>query len=500
MMTDKKQTTLVIFRCDLRVADNLALYYAFEHSDKVIALYVLDDQTERLLGGASCWWLHHSLLALGNKLAHMNIPLILRKGIDLDVIKTVAEEYDVDALVWNRSYDRGGVILGRKRKTWASEINLTSRSFNSTLLHEPFEMRNKSGGFFKVFSPFWRACLANDKLDLPADLAARAQNSKMPPYNDKLEGWKTDKLDDWDLLPQNPNWAEDFSAHWQPGEDGAFSKLETFLDNAIARYSDGRDYPGLEATSRLSAHLRFGEISPARVIQMARARAQEARGANVDKFLAEIGWREFCHHLLFHRKTLQTENFNPKFDNFPWYQPENKAEMEQSGFHAWTKGMTGYPIVDAGMRQLWQTGWMHNRVRMIAGSFLVKHLLVDWRKGEEWFWDTLVDACPANNTAGWQWIAGSGADAAPYFRIFNPILQGEKFDSCGDYIRKFVPELSNLPNKIIHKPWTIDADALKEFGVTLGETYPTPIVDHGFARDRALKAFKNLSAAQPQPS
>ncbi len=294
-----------------------------------------------------------------------------------------------------------------------------------------------------------------------------------------------DSLDDWGLEPTKPNWAKGFGAVWTPGEAGAQTRLEEFLDSALKGYADGRNRPDRASTSRLSPHLRFGEISPVQIWH----RSQMATGMepteDVAKFLAEIGWREFAYHLLYHMPDLPAANVQPRFDAFPW-------RSDPSVLKAWQKGQTGYPIVDAGLRQLWQTGWMHNRVRMIVASFLVKHLLIDWREGEAWFWDTLVDADVANNPASWQWVAGSGADAAPYFRIFNPMLQGEKFDPKGDYVRRWVPELANLPAKAIHTPWEAAPSVLAKAGVRLGETYPKPIVDHEAARARALAAFATI--------
>jgi deoxyribodipyrimidine photo-lyase len=294
-------------------------------------------------------------------------------------------------------------------------------------------------------------------------------------------------LEAWGLSPRNPNWAAGFD-HWTPGEAGARAALERFLDTALPGYLVDRDRPDREGASRLSPNLHFGEISPAQAWAAAAAKA-DATGAErgFEKFIAALGWRDFSHHLLHHWPELPERNWKPAFDDFPWADDE-------AGFRAWTRGRTGYPIVDAGMRQLWATGWMHNRVRMIAASFLVKDLLIDWRRGADWFWDTLVDADLANNSASWQWVAGSGADAAPYFRIFNPVTQGETYDPDGAYVRRWVPELARLPNELIHAPWLASKDALAEAGVRLGETYPHRVVDHGEARKRALAALENIKA------
>lgn len=479
-MQSHNSPSLILFRADLRIEDNLALAHAVSQERPVIALYVMDDISDRPLGGASRWWLHHSLMSLRQSLLSLNIPLVLRQGSRLDVVKDVVQSCGASAVFWNRHYDKAGIELGRQLKQWAQEKDLEAASFEGSLLHEPMQMKTKTGGFFKVFTPFWKSYLSNQEPRSPIDAPQTA-----PPYGSALF---SDILEDWKLLPTQPNWATGFEAEWQPGETGARKALEAFLAQELYRYSTGRDVPAIKATSMLSAHIRFGEISPVQIWHEAKKASQAAGAGETDKFLSEIGWREFAHHLLFHNQDLQTQNFNVKFDHFPWNDTPASADL----FKAWTKGLTGYPIVDAGMRQLWQTGWMHNRVRMIVGSFLVKHLLIDWRQGEEWFWDTLVDACPANNTASWQWIAGCGADAAPYFRVFNPILQGEKFDTAGDYVRRYVPELSKLPNKLIHKPWVARAEELALCNVILGKTYPTPIVDHAFARDRALKAFGEI--------
>ncbi|MEP1442436.1 MAG: deoxyribodipyrimidine photo-lyase [Hyphomicrobiales bacterium] len=479
----KHASTLLLFRADLRVLDNAALTKAVSNGGAVTAVFVLDDEADRAHGGASRWWLHHSLASLTKELTTLGISLILRRGTTFDVVKAVQAEIGATHVYWNRSYDKYGVALGRSIKDWAASANITAQSFDGALLHEPFTTKTKSGTPFKVFTPFWKSHLARGEepqlLDKPE--AASATKTNVP----------SDKLEDWHLLPTKPDWSPGFEGEWQPGGEGAEAALETFFEAGLMRYQEGRDVPSIKATSKLSSHLRFGEITPARIWHKTKAVAQENGLTNADKFLAEIGWREFSHHLLFHNPDLQTKNFNVKFNDFPWYDGSDKNHL----LKAWQTGQTGYPIVDAGMRQLWQTGWMHNRVRMIVGSFLVKHLLLDWREGEAWFWDTLVDACPASNTASWQWIAGCGADAAPYFRIFNPILQGEKFDKQGVYVRKFVPELSKLPAKIIHKPWEARSDELAVCGVTLGRTYPKPIVNHAFARDRALQAFQHMKQA-----
>jgi deoxyribodipyrimidine photo-lyase len=346
-------------------------------------------------------------------------------------------------------------------------------------------LKTGAGGFFRVYTPFWRAAR-----NLPPP-----PSPTPPPRKIDAAAWPKSfpqrvDIANIELLPATPDWAGGLRERWRPGEGGAHARLTEFIDERIARYSTGRDRPDLETTSMLSPHLRFGEISPRQILAAARHAdaAGKAKAGDVDKFLSEIGWREFAYHLLYHAPNLATKNFVAKFDGFPWRTPD-KVEIR-----AWQRGQTGYPIVDAGMRELWTTGYMHNRVRMICASFLVKDLLVDWRVGERWFWDTLCDADPANNAASWQWVAGSGADAAPYFRVFNPILQSEKFDTNGDYVRRYVPELAGLAAKYIHKPWLAPDDALATAGVKIGRDYPAPIVDHMKARDRALAALSSISS------
>jgi deoxyribodipyrimidine photo-lyase len=355
------------------------------------------------------------------------------------------------------------------------------QSFNASLLYEPWEITSKQGTPLKVFSPFWRAVQAKGD---PAEPLA-APKTLAPPQTVP----RSDELDSWALLPTRPDWAGGMRAAWTPGEAGALRRLERFLDEAVGDYKAKRDIPGTDATSALSPHLHFGEISPRRIWHAARmaseARSNEPMDRGTASFLSEICWREFSYNLLFHNPDLPEVSLRREFEEFPWRE-------DADGLEAWKRGRTGYPIVDAGMRELWHTGWMHNRVRMITASFLIKDLLVHWREGEAWFWDTLVDADLASNSASWQWVAGCGADAAPYFRIFNPILQGEKFDGDGAYVRRWVPELAKLPDSVIHKPWEARPMELSQAGVTLGRTYPHPIVDHAGARKRALDALETI--------
>jgi deoxyribodipyrimidine photo-lyase len=351
------------------------------------------------------------------------------------------------------------------------------KSFNASLLFEPSSTVKKDGTPYKVFTPFYqKGCLGKGSMPALPEAA---------PENPALIENKVLSLDDLQLLPEIP-WHEKLEKNWKPGEAGAQERLEEFLDNGLRNYKVGRDYPSRFNVSRLSPHLHFGEISPRQVWHDIKARMVVDRcERDGEHFLSELGWREFSYSLLYHFPDLPRANLQKKFDNFPW-------RYDDEALKCWQKGQTGYPIVDAGMRELWETGYMHNRVRMVVGSFLVKNLLLHWHQGEEWFWDTLVDADLANNSASWQWIAGCGADAAPYFRIFNPVTQGQKFDSEGTYVRRFVPEISKLPDKYLHSPWQAPKDVLERAGVKLGENYPAPIVDLPMSRERALSAFKTL--------
>lgn len=466
-------------RNDLRIADNPALSAAIESGAPVVALYVLDDETpgKWRIGGASRWWLDASLRHLAQSLRSLNIQLVLRRGPAPEVVPAFMKEAAAAALYWNRRYGPAERAADQDLKAGLKADGYTVCSFNGSLLTEPQNITTGAGGPYKTYSPFWRTVRPKISKSAPLPAPTRSEHS--------LSHYPSETLEDWGLTPHSPNWAAEFPRVWEPGEAGALKKLHAFLDGPVDGYIEGRDIPGRHATSRLSPHLQFGEISPQQIVWAATARRD---GAAVEKFLSELGWREFAYHLLYHFPDFPEKNWRADFDAFPWRE-------DDAGYAAWTKGQTGYPLVDAGMRELWTTGYMHNRVRMITASFLTKHLLVDWRRGEEWFWDALLDADIANNSVSWQWVAGSGADAAPYFRIFNPSAQGERFDADGDYIRKWVPELQMLPAKYIHAPWTAPEAVLREAKVRLGTTYPEPIVDHAHARARALNAFKSISHA-----
>lgn len=472
-MASSDETSLVWLRDDLRLDDNPALAEAAGLGRPMTVLYILDQESEgiRPLGGAARWWLHHSLAALAADLESKGSRLVLRRGQSDAIVRKLAGQTKAGHIFWNRRYGQPERTIDAGLKDWAGENGIHASSFQANLLFEPWTIRTGAGGPYKVYSPFWRACMASadirDPLDAPAALPEPAASGPGVPTSDTLASWK--------LLPTSPDWSTGLAETWEPGEKGAADRLADFLDGPVEDYGTGRNIPGTEGTSRLSPHLRFGEVSPFRVWREIRRRHPGKIPADVGIFRSELGWREFNWHLLYHNPDLATRNFRPAFDNFQW------GRVSRSELAAWQQGKTGYPLVDAGMRQLWQTGWMHNRVRMAAASFLVKNLLTDWRIGEEWFWDTLVDADAANNPANWQWVAGSGADASPYYRIFNPVTQSKKFDADGSYLRAFIPELQGLEGKQIHEPWTAGADG-----------YPAPLVDLAESRERALDAYQKL--------
>ena len=466
--------TLVLFRNDLRVADNPALSFAVKRGEAV-CLFVYD---ETLYGGAAKWWLHHSLLTLGADLGGLHV----RAGSQNDIVAQMVAEHGIDAVVWNRRYEPEGIAQDTELKSQLKEQGIPVESFPGNLLHEPWEIKNKTGGQFKVFSPFWRACLASPE--------------PVPPLNKpelSARDFESTQVDALQLLPTSPDWATGFGPEWTPGEAGAYARVERFLEEGLKGYKTGRDRPDQTHVSGLSPHLHFGEITQRQLwhIMTHHVAMNSDSQRDADKFLSEVGWREFSHQLLFHHPSLPDQNLNTSFDAYPWVESTEHLQ-------AWQKGQTGYPLVDAGMRELWVTGYMHNRVRMVVASFLIKHLRINWREGAAWFWDCLLDADLANNSASWQWVAGSGADAAPYFRIFNPTTQAQKFDPDGAYIRKWCPEIAALPTKHLHAPFEAPAHVLAHAGVQLGETYPKPIVDHKAARQAALEGYDKVKSRAAQ--
>lgn len=479
--------TIVWFRQDLRLQDNPAVAAARQRGGAILPVYIMDEAGEGgwPAGGASRWWLHHSLAALDASLRTRGSRLLLAKGESGGALRHLLKTTGATAVYWNRRFEPAAIARDKAIKTELGAIGVEVKSFNAAQLFEPHTVRNKSGGPFQVFTPYWRHCLA-----LPVDAPGKLPAGELP----APAKWPASlTLEQLGFLPRI-KWDTGLAAAWQPGEAAAMKRLKKFVASAMAEYADRRNRPDTDGTSALSPHLHFGEIGPRQIWAAVAAVSRESgvfpanRGAQV--FLSEVGWREFACHLLYHFPQTPAEPLRQDFAAFPW-------RKDAGQLRAWQTGRTGYPIVDAGMRQLWQTGWMHNRVRMIVASFLVKHLRLSWREGAAWFWDTLVDADLASNTLGWQWSAGCGADAAPYFRIFNPFLQGAKFDANGDYVRRWVPELAQMPAGFIHQPWEAPMDVLAGAGVQLGRDFPLPIVDHGEARAAALAALKSIRVERP---
>jgi deoxyribodipyrimidine photo-lyase len=478
-MTTRPAPVILWFRRDLRLADNPALEHAVQTGRPVLPVYIHDrGPAVRPAGAASLWWLDRSLRALDASLRARGSRLILRSGDSEGELRRLIEETGAEAVFMNRLFDpdvfRRDADLAHSLQAEGIEV----KGWNASLLCRPGAVMTGSGGPYKVFAPFLKALLAKAEapphttgprtIDTPGDVASEA-------------------VEDWGLHPSDPDWSTGFD--WTPGEAGAAAALATFLAGGLKTYTRGRDHPAEPGSSRLSPHLHWGEVHPWRVVEQVRQAAADGRAptAEAEKFVAELAWRDFSAQLLHHFPQMTDTAFRPEYDRMPW-------RSDAKGLKAWKRGLTGYPIVDAGMRQLWATGWMHNRVRMLVASFLVKDLLIDWREGEAWFRDTLVDADLANNVQNWQWVAASGADASPYFRVFNPVSQGTKFDAKGRYVRRWVPEIAALPDKWIHAPWTAPAEVLRAARVRLGADYPRPIVDHGEARDRALAALRTITA------
>jgi deoxyribodipyrimidine photo-lyase len=481
-------TALVWFRRDLRLADNPALHHALERHERVVCVYVHDPDAEApwAPGAASRWWLHHSLAALDASLDALGATLLIRQGPALTRLRSLVKECGAEAVYWNRLYEPGFVERDRHVKEALRADGKTAESFNGALLVEPHSIRTGAGEPYRVFTPYWRNAQARLQQELESGRAPRPAPTKIPSI-ERMPA--STPLADLGLLPRVA-WDRGFHDSWAPGEEGAHARLERFAGPAIATYRQARDRPSVDGTSGLSAALHFGEVSPLQLVaRMQRVTAQGAGlQANAEWFVRELGWREFAHHLLFHFPRTPEAPLHERFDAMPWRPLREHA----SDLIAWQRGRTGVPIVDAGMRQLWRSGWMHNRVRMIVASFLTKNLLIPWVEGARWFWDTLVDANLANNTLGWQWTAGCGADASPYYRIFNPVLQSAKFDAAGDYIRRWVPELARLPDDAIHAPWQARAGVLSKARVQLGRDYPQPIVDLAASRARALAAYDQV--------
>jgi deoxyribodipyrimidine photo-lyase len=474
-------TALLWFRRDLRLADNPALTAAVEHADRVVAVYVHAPAEAGAWrpGAASDWWLHRSLRQLDDSLRRRGLERTVRRGPAAHALATLATETGATQVYWNRLYEPAVVARDTAVEAELRAQGLHCASFNGALLHEPWQVQTAQGGPYKVFTPFWRACLAGlEAVPAPLPVPARLRGLEARPPGEPIEALG---------LAPHIGWDAGLAAAWTPGEDGAHARLEAFCREWIAGYDTGRNRPDLPASSRLSPHLHFGELSPRQCLAAVRNALLDqpaARGA-ADAFVRELGWREFAHHLLHHFPHTTDAPLDARFERFPWTRDERRLET-------WRRGRTGYPIVDAGMRELWTTGWMHNRVRMLVASLLTKNLGQHWLDGARWFWDTLVDADLASNTLGWQWTAGCGADAAPFFRIFNPVLQAERYDPHRAYLRRWLPEVARLPDAWIHRPWQAPAPVLAAAGVELDVTYPRPIVDFPASRAEALGAYARI--------
>jgi len=470
-MTD---TALLWFRRDLRLADNPALQAALAECDQLIPVYIHapEEEIPWQPGAASRWWQHHALAALGDELSSLGSRLLIRHGPTHEALARLVADTGACAIYWNRLYDPAIIARDTAIKTWARQQGVAAHSHNGSLLHEPWELQTRQGKPYRVFTPFHRACqaLAEPAPPLPVP-------GQLPPVDDALT---SEPLEGLGLLPRQ-GWDEGLATVWQPGTAGARRHLDAFTTSTLAHYTSRRDLPAEPGTSRLSPYLHHGELSPRQVYWACRPGGETAAG-----YLRQLYWREFAHHLLYHFPHTAERPLDPRFDELPW-RADSAGDLA-----AWQQGRTGIPIVDAGMRELWQTGWMHNRVRMLVASLLTKNLLIPWQLGARWFWDTLVDADLANNTLGWQWTAGCGADAAPYFRIFNPVLQGERFDERGDYVRRWLPELARLPDKWLHKPWQAPKEVLAAAGIGPEQPWAAPIVDLAGSRQRALAVWDEL--------
>lgn len=478
------------FRQDLRLADNPALMAASQQG-AVLPVYILDDINagDWTLGAASRWWLHHSLSRLNQSLGG---HLLVLRGDPCELLPALVQASGATGVHWNRCYEPWRIQRDARLKEQLRGAGVQVASHNASLLWEPWQTLKQDGKPYQVFTPFWRrGCLQGTlpRQVIPAPQALNFPVLDMSPYAERLGDSGIAALA---LLPRHP-WDRGMHSTWKIGEDAARQRLREFLDAGLRDYKQGRNFPASPNVSRLSPHLHFGEISPHQIWTEAQRRGiEQDAGENLDCFLSELGWREFSYSLLYHHPTLMRKNLQQKFDPFPW-------QNDEALLLAWQRGETGFPLIDAGMRELWQTGYMHNRVRMVAGSFLVKNLLSHWHRGEDWFWDCLVDADLAANSASWQWIAGCGADAAPYFRVFNPVSQSERFDPQGLYIRRYIPEIAALPDKYLHNPSAAPASTLKEAGIELGRDYPEAIVDLMISRERALEAFKSLQSRNLSP-
>lgn len=480
------KTSIVWFRNDLRLTDNPALIAAVKRGNPIVPVFIWNPDEEKTCapGAASRWWLHRSLITLSADIQKHRTCLIIRKGNIKKVLQHLITQTDADVVFWNNRHEPSIIHCDDEIKHFLLNAGVKVETFNANLLFEPLKILNSSGNPFKVFTPFWKACLITNEPPPPFP-----QPKKLPVMEQLPD---TLAIDDLHLAPIG-NRTKGLSTLWKPGEQNALEKFLHFVENILNSYPVDRDRPDISGSSRLSAYLHFGEISPHQIWHLLKNYSTQEKKSHsiksMEEYLRQLGWREFAHYLLFHFPHTVDKPFRSEFSTFPW------AENSE-GLKAWQTGQTGIPIIDAGMRELWTTGWMHNRVRMITASFLVKDLLIPWQQGAQWFWETLVDADLGNNTFGWQWTAGCGTDAAPFFRIFNPQLQGEKFDPQGNYIKKWIPELNYLSPDWIHKPWDAPSALLKKAGIKIGKTYPAPLINHKDARIRALEIVTRIKQAK----
>lgn len=469
------------FRHNLRLKDNPALAYAVQQKRPIVFVFIDDDINLRPYGGASRWWLNKSLPLLNRSLAEIGSQLFTFQGDSTEILLKLVEISGATQIIAQRQFEPDARTLESKIIKSCEKLGCEVSLFDGYLLADPDTVKSKTGTPYKVFTPFWKECSQRLHISKPIPAPKKiVTDSALENKIAKLKPFKAVKFSD------PIGWSEKLENYWNPGEESAHEHLQNFLSSAIGNYAEGRDVPSSESTSKLSPYLHFGEISPNTVLYEVNRRKNEKDSDHAKSFKSEVGWREFNHHLLWHWPNLAKQPFQPKFKAFPWRKKTNKVKQ-------WEKGLTGIPIVDAGMRELWETGWMHNRVRMIVASLLVKNMMFDWKLGEKWFWDTLVDANMANNGGGWQWVAGCGADAAPYFRIFNPVTQAERFDKQARYIKHWVPELANLPDKIALAPWQSSVEVLRSYQFTLGKDYPEPIVDLKKSRQEALAALEQCN-------
>ena len=468
-------TALIWFRRDLRLHDNPALSHAAATHDSIIPIYIHapDEEAPWAPGAASRWWLHHSLAALDESLRRQSSRLVIRQGGSLDELHALIQETGATAVYWNRLYEPAGIARDKAIKATLWENGVQAESFNAALLFEPWSILKENGEPFQVFTRFWQACLRSISPPPPLPAPADYKAPSVWPESVPLEALK--------LLPRIP-WYQGIAAAWQPGEEAALNRLEWFCSTTLEGYHQTRDYPGIDGVSRLSPHLHFGEISPRQIWAAVGNHLQDdpLQQKASETYLRELGWREFAHYVLYHWPHTTDRPLQERFNGYPWRQDYGEL------LRAWQQGRTGIPLVDAGLRELWRTGWMHNRVRMVVASFLTKNCRIPWQEGARWFWDTLVDADLANNTLGWQWTAGCGTDAAPYFRIFNPVRQGEKFDPEGAYIRRWLPELSGLSNQWLYQPWAMPPAERSALA------YPLPLVNLETSRAEALQGYERI--------